>query len=326
MEYNNINLLHVANGTQVLAELEHSEQFIFAYDSSQSLIQNFTFGQRILSGIPNILEIPKVHIEEDSFLFYSHAHQKSFTHYMVQCAPKIHDYLRNPSRRFVIPISTYNSLCKELVEIFEIDQSRILLLEDNKIYNFRSLFHVKGHEWQDTVTERLLFVIKKIRTCYDYKSSIKDKKLYIKRDGIKNLSTGNDETGITRKIVNERELIELLLKNGFEIVELGNKSFREKCDLLGNSKVIITQVGANCMNLAFSSAPEHLLLLSNRTPIWNKFYVELCSSVNEMIEINTKLFQYSSVDNNADPTNSTNGPFIVDLEHVSQYLKSIEAV
>jgi hypothetical protein len=325
MEYRNVNLLHIANGVCVQAELERSDQFVFAYDSSCCLIQNFVFGQKILSGIPDISNISKVIIEEDSFLFYSHAHQKSFAHYMVQCVPKIQDYLKDPARKFVVPSSMYNSLCKELVEMFEIDQSKILLLEDNKIYSFKSLLHIKSHEWQDIVTERLLFIFKKIRESVEFETTTRNKKIYIKRDGIKNLETGNDETGILRKIVNEKELIEALEQRGFEIVEIGTKSLKEKCELLRKTKVIITQVGANCINLGFSSAPDHLLLLSNETPIWHKFYVDLCTKVNEMHTIDTKIFCYSSINNRADLTNPANGPFNVDLSQILHYINEIEA-
>ena len=110
---------------------------------------------------------------------------------------------------------------------------------------------------------------------------------------------------------------------GFEIIHLGDKLFDEKVELLKDINILITPLGANCMNLIFSNCPKNILMLSNDRPIGPDYFTNLCSILNNS-STNAKMITYPSLNYNEDPKNGTNSPFTVDLNDVINYIESIK--
>jgi hypothetical protein len=56
-------------------------------------------------------------------------------------------------------------------------------------------------------------------------------------------------------------LINELTKINFDIITLGYKNIIKKKELLENTSILITPLGANIMNLIFTNTPHHIIFL-----------------------------------------------------------------
>ena len=86
-------------------------------------------------------------------------------------------------------------------------------------------------------------------------SKIFPKKIYIDRKDAKSNHSH------LRKIINEDEVKEFLVKNGFEIFTLGEMSFIDQISLFNNASQIIGLHGAGFANLIFCRPETHILEL-----------------------------------------------------------------
>ena len=320
-----MKLLYIKQGIKIRYNTnEYIDETIFALDSDNNIIQNTTFYTNIypinqddlndiISQIyktNNIVNVPK------GFLFYSFAYQKSFVHYLTNNVPKLCDYINSyKDYKLLIPKHFYNNLCKDILELCNISISNVELLEDNTIYNIIDCVQIKHYEAPPSnFTENHLWIYRKIREKLNiYENSTPYKKIYLKRDNISNIDYGNDETGILRQIINEKDLIDKLIENGFEIITLGNKSITEKCDLLNNCLIIVTPLGANCMNLIFSNSPKHMIIVSNDRNFGHDYYTNISCKLNNS-NINYKTFRYNSI--GTDPLNYWNSSFSVNVDEI----------
>jgi capsular polysaccharide biosynthesis protein len=253
---------------------------------------------------------------ENIFLFYSFHFQISLCHYLSQCIPKLVDYknLNNPRILLGIPKHTYNELTIDILNYYKISKDLIFLLEDNIVYNIKNLYHKNHYESWD-ICDNKLKIYNTIRNNLEINDTIPIKRIYLKRDGISNKNTGNGEVGITRKISNEDLLINKLKELNFEIITLGNKNLVEKKNLLNNCDILITQLGANLFNLAFSNLPKKIIILSNNYLVGIDFYLNFLSKLNNK-QINYKLFQYDCDNLFIDPKNNTNNSFKVNINEI----------
>lgn len=333
MKYSNISLVHLEKGLSVQYNgWENNKETVFSFDSNGNFIQKFTYTVDVHSNQINniLLNVDKtIVINENCFLYYSFQYQESFAHYFTQCLPKLKYYLENSDKILVVPRSTYTNLCKDIFNILEISNKKILILENNIRYIFNSLTTVEhiGTQWNGVGGEINfdgIEIYKKIRNKLKLTpNQTPHRKIYLKRDGKPNLLYGNGEIGILRKINNESELENFLLNNGFEIVELGTKSIKEKSEQLADAHTIVTQIGANCINLIFSNSIKHLLLLSNDYPIGKDYYFNLVDSLNPILCTKT-IFEHPSSCYGVDLKNSSNNPFSVDIHRINDYIKNLE--
>lgn len=273
--------------------------------------------EKKINEVVEIKEIPK------GFLWYSFAYQISFAHFCTQTIPLLTDYLQNYSDYpLLVPNHTYTIFQKELLELLGISKKNIILLEANTIYKINNLFTRKRYDspplkW----SSEHLYIYNKLRMpLYITKNAYPKQLIYLKRDGIRSSSHGNAEVGITRKILNEDKLIEMLTSYGFKIITLGQKSIKEKKDLLNDINILISQLGANCINLLFSNTPKHILLLSNDRPVGENYYVPLNCELNSS-STEYQCWNYQSDTKYSDPKNTTNCAFSVDIDSINKYIK-----
>ena len=64
-----------------------------------------------------------------------------------------------------------------------------------------------------------------------------------------------------RKLINSKEIEELLIKKGFSIVEPGNLSFENQVALFSNAKIIIGPAGADFANLIYANLKSNVIIL-----------------------------------------------------------------
>ena len=332
MNYNNISVVHLKDGIDVsFNDNESNKEVIFFFDRDKNFIQKTTYPVDIYSSkIENILKNTDhlVYIEKECFFYYSFYFQVSYAHYLTQCVPKLKYYMDNINKLLVIPRSTYTNFTKDIFNILGISDNKILILEDNIEYVFKNISTVEhsGSEW-DGVGGQINYdgveVYKKIRSSLKLNvNEIPHRKIYLKRDGKPNTLYGNGEVGIFRKIDNEDKLISFLIDQDFEIIELGSKSIKEKCYELRDIHTIITQIGANFMNLIFCNSVKNILLLSNDFPLGCDYYFGLIDVLNPIFT-NKQIFTHPSSQYGVDPKNITNSPFEVDLHRIKIYLQSL---
>jgi capsular polysaccharide biosynthesis protein len=332
MKYENISIVHLENGIDIdYNNTESNKEVIFSFDVEKNFIQKFTYTVDIHSDqIKNILSgvDRTIYIDTNCFLYYAFQYQESFAHYLTQCLPKIKYFLENSDKILVVPKSTYNNLCKDLFNVIGIDLNRVLVLENNIEYVFKTITTVEhiGPQWCGTGGEinfDAIEIYKKIRNNLELiPNKNPHRKIYLKRDGNSNSLYGNGEIGIFRKIDNENELIKFLSDSGFEIIELGSKTIKEKSKQLQDAHTVITQIGSNCMNLIFSNSIKNILLLSNDFPLGKDYYFQLIDILNPILSTK-EIFQYSSSVYGADIKNPTNNPFSVDINTIKNYIDNL---
>jgi capsular polysaccharide biosynthesis protein len=199
--------------------------------------------------------------------------------------------------------------------------NNILLIEDHTIYNiaqFADRNYLKDACLHLDPTRYSIFNLLRQKLNITQNTN-PHRKIYLKKDGIANADFGNSETGILRKILNEDALIEQLKKEGFEIIHLGDKLLQEKKALLENAQIIITQLGANCMNLLFTNAPKHLLFLSNASAFGNNFFCSVPKIYNTTpVQTNTLIYPNDPV--HFDPLNGANAAFTVSIGDIMKHI------
>lgn len=312
-----MKLLYVRDGIRIqYNQNETTDEYIFGIDDCNNIIQNVTFSNNITpsNSIKEHINNPKHAEIENGFLFYSFAYQKSYCHYLTQTVPKLHDYLQSyPEHKLLIPSHTYNNLCRDILQLCNINGERIVIMENETIYTINNYAgKVDYHAPPSGLTQAHVSVYNRIRNNLRIKPNTNPHRLiYMKRDNAPDSLYGNDETGIKRQITNEKQLIQELEKMNFEIVTLGNKSLQEKHNLLRDAKIIITPLGANCMNLIFTNAPKHLLMLSNENNFGDEYYANASSRLNNT-SIRYKCNRFRSLYND-DKLNQWNSSFDVDI-------------
>lgn len=324
-----MKILYLENGLKIsYNNNETNIETVFGLDATNNIIQKFTFLCDIFldkNELNEKLEKCKEIVVEKGFLFYSFSYQISFAHYMTQTVPKLYEYINTYSDyKLLIPKKSYNNLCKDILDKLNINNENIYILEDKNIYIIDTFATSNIYNAPpDNFTRNHLWVYEKIRRPLQFVSNNNPyKKIYLKRDGISNNDFGNSETGINRQIINENELIDNLIKMNFQIIHLGDKYISEKKTILENSKIIITPLGANCLNLIFSNAPKNIIILGNHNLFGYEYYTSLCETLNNE-KINHKFLKYNSVKNN-DNKNQWNGAFRVNIDEIIDCLLAME--
>lgn len=292
---------------------EINKETVFLFTKENNYIQNMMYDPNI-----NILEYDSLKnnlINSTSekidkvFLLYAFHYQISLCHFLSQCIPKLVDFknLNDPQILLGIPEHTYNNFTIDILNYYGILKDSIFLFKDDTVYNINQLYYVKHyHQWD--INDSKLEIFTTLRNNLNINNSDNDKsyrKIYLKRDG--KISSTNNEVGIMRKILNEDLLIETLKKHNFEIITLGDKNLEEKKKLLENCDILITQLGANLLNLIFSNLPNKILILSNEYLIGVDFYTRLLSLLNNKVT-NYKVLHYLSIKNTYKKYNGFSAP------------------
>lgn len=98
-----------------------------------------------------------------------------------------------------------------------------------------------------------------------------------------------------RRIVNEEEVQKHLESMGFVTVTFENTSFYEKKKLLQNAKEIVTQTGANCVNLFLCDKLEKLTLLTNDVFRMGAYFANIWINVHRR-NLEFKELSFESID------------------------------
>ena len=306
---------------------EIHKETIFGLDNNNNIIQHITFPCEIeiieMDKFKNTISSSNEVIIENGYLFYSFTYEMSYCHYLCQTVPKLYEYLNTyKNYKLLIPEHRYNNLCKNILNLLNIDESDILILKHKNIYVINDYIITNKYGCiPSNFTHDQISIYKKIREKLNILPNVDPlRKVYLKRDGHPNSLFGNSETGILRQITNENELIEELIKKGFEIITLGNKYIDEKSFLLNNIKILITPLGANCMNFIFCNSPHNIIYLSNTENFGNDLFSRLSEELNDS-KINSTIVRYPGI--KTDPLNPWNNSFSVDIKDILNKINDI---
>ena len=320
MEYRNISIYICSTGIPLYLPSynEHNIETVLAFDANEQVISNFTYLGRVEYDIryQEIIDKSLITIDETILLYYSFHYQWSYHHYLTQCVPFLNDL--TPEMKLAIPEHTYNAFAMELITLYGIDHNRIIILKDNTIYKCKSVHKLPIYDtW--TPPTQFYSVINAVRFNLDlnrFVSCPKQGPLYLKREN-------GQYCGKNRFITNTEEFEEYLTSRHFEIQTMGDKSIREKSALLSNRRVIITQYGANLMNLIFATLPDYLIIISNEYVGGAQETLNICTSFRTSNSMNVKIFTFKNAYYVDNEPNRNNQPFEVDIQVLNQYLNSI---
>jgi len=86
------------------------------------------------------------------------------------------------------------------------------------------------------------------------------KNIYDNSNNDSNVKLNNEQH---RQITNENIFIDFLKNNNFDIVELSNKNYQEKCNIMNNYEIIITHSGASALNCFFNKGTGKIFILED---------------------------------------------------------------
>jgi capsular polysaccharide biosynthesis protein len=331
MKLENIKLIHTRDDIPIeYNNNEHNFENVFILDSSNRNIERITYACPIkfdLNIIDRTIEKSIILPVENIFLFYSFMYQIAFGHFVEQCLPKINFYLKLKNKvdnlKFCIPKKRYNLITQNIVKIFNICEDDLIILDHDVTICAKNLFYNNYDcaDLNDDKIETFNLIREKILIS---KNLMPTRNVYVKRNTEVILNTDCYNIGKTRQIVNEELLLQNLKKMNFEIITLGESDIYDKCKLLSNINILITQIGGNMYNLVFSNVPRHIIFLSNNSSISHAEYINnllpkmKCYTHHSMI-----VFTHKSYVINCDAKNPTNDSFEVNINNIIKHCEPI---
>ncbi len=213
---------------------------------------------------------------------------------------------------FIVPYEKFslkNEVILESLRAFNIDESQILKIEKNQKVKVDELL-MPSHATQDPsyFREDLLNLVReKIKIFHrDNLEFNLGKKIYISR-----------EKALYRKVRNENEVINLLKKHDFKIVNMEDYSFLEQVAISHNANCLVSCHGAGLANILFMERNSFVLELINENIDRMHFY-NLASSA----AVNYLLLKCRQV---SDEKNA-NDDIVVDIAALEKNLEIINQI
>lgn len=243
---------------------------ISPYDEKiMSLNKNTFYDNNIYNELIN-LNIQKINILDPVFfLIYNF---DNYYHFLYDTLPYLYTYLELkksiPNLKILVnyPNKFKKDFYKFNIEFLEkiVAINDLIIHDDNNIYSeifvSSSLTHggYSNNPPRPEINKIYNIIKSKIKINIDI-----PKKVYISRRTWLNSDKSNIGTDYTtrRKMINEDELVEKLIQNGFTEIFAENLSTDEKINLFSNAVIIIGSIGGGMANLLFSSKKTKAIVL-----------------------------------------------------------------
>lgn len=183
------------------------------------------------------------------------ASKDNFTHWFTDVIPRLKIFNKkfklNQIDKFYVPSLKYQ---------FQIDSLKILGIHSNKIITSEKFKHITANYIYATShpCNHLPMKVKKWSLNYLRKSFIKKsnnkwyKKIFVDRDQLKLIDTNNlKKFKDFRVLINEQEIKNYLLSEGFTIIKPEEFSFKEQVEIFSNTNYVVGLYGAAMMMLTF---------------------------------------------------------------------------
>jgi hypothetical protein len=244
---------------------------------------------------------------------------QNFQHFMEENVCLLGSYIsQNLNCPILVPniigskgIPYYNSTLKEILKVLNLEH-RVELV------NYECKPIITEPMWRITLN-KIIFYIHFKNSLPDFKSG--PEKIFIKRTWGNKPGEIHGHPSPIRCIINEDLLQTHLESKGFVTVTFKDASFYEKKQLLQNAKEIVTQTGANCVNLFLCDKLEKLTLLTNDVFKMGGYFANIWINVHQKKLLFNEL-SFESIDKhllveqNGMPHGIDNGNFYVNLEQI----------
>ena len=279
-------------------------------------------GEKISPDYTN--HLPRLKFDKACVVYSNLYGVQNYEHFILDVIPRIWviwKYFRTElsNYHFIIQESKFSELCREILDIFDIEENKIVVIDQDSAVEI-------GQGIVFTSFYTYPFNLSACEFLWDFRNQIKiksdsnlgpKKKIYLSRGETQN-------TGLSRKIINSDELNKLLSEHGFDTIVAGNLSLVEKFNLISNSDVVFSEIGANCLNILLAEKVDNLVTIGHNK--WKKrFYNDVFKILNPLSSEKTVFGETEPKDYNPfDDVRGVNVPWIADLEKISEILQDIE--
>ena len=183
-------------------------------------------------------------IDQEMILIPYHWHF-NYHHWIIECLPKLKYIIDSEDFKncLIILPKNLNKFQKESMELLQIPESRIFYFDGDPIQVAKIYLPSMGNFSHEDISWLKKSFLKKLNI-----QTKPEKLIYISRQDAKQ-----------RRIINEKEIFEILKISGFEFYTLSDMSFIEQIKLFSQAKIIIGSHGAGLTNIIFSG-PEAVLI------------------------------------------------------------------
>jgi capsular polysaccharide biosynthesis protein len=212
-------------------------------------------------GIFKALEKDETKYVDKNIAVLSTVYEYNYFHWMINTLPKLDLFEKCKSDIDYYVISNKFSFQKDSLKYFDIPEDKII--ENHEKLNIKAgnLIATSLNGSIEFVTRQGLdFMRKKFNTQKFY-----TKNIYISRNNPKFLNNN-------RMIINEKEVIDVLKKYGFEVYDLENISFAGQMELFSQAKTIIGVHGAGLTNMIFSGKKAKIIEINNPKYLFSRCY------------------------------------------------------
>ncbi|WP_084486754.1 glycosyltransferase family 61 protein [Brucella rhizosphaerae] len=247
-------------------------------------------------------------------------YEQNYFHFVAEVLPKLLCYERL-GLDVSIPLLVSSDLDErlyELIEMFKHPQRTVLKLERNVPYLVAKLYYISDLSLVSDVYDRppvasdtylsgtLLNDIAVQALSKRTTPSVirRRRKIFITRHGKR------------RKIVNEPEIVDALIRQGFEVIDLSNLSVMSQVELFSSADVIVGGTGAGFTNLLWCLPGTKAVILYPIHPFSNTTFWDRIAAVRKL-NID---YIYGVRANVVDGIHSMHDDFTIDLEELNDAL------
>lgn len=224
------------------------------------------------------VKLNKSRFNEQNPVFYFIYNTENYFHFIYDTLPYLITFNKLKDQiPFKLLINYPNEQTKhiykfvlEFLKLVGIDESDLLYVNDETIYDNIYVSSSYTHGFDSNLPPRKEvydFFRWIVESNVDSFKSDTPKKIYISRRSWLHNDYSNIGTNYTlkRRMVNEDELVDLLLKNGYEEVFTEKLTTIEKLNLFYNAESVIGAIGGGLCNVLFSKKETNLLTIVSPT-------------------------------------------------------------
>jgi capsular polysaccharide biosynthesis protein len=265
-------------------------------------------------------------IKVEKAYFAYHMWHRNFFHFMTELFPNIYYYKTNLlDKGYKLILARRNNLIDECLKIMSIPDDAVIQLYSNRKTCFSvSVFDYLEIEIPYTSTPLQLDAFTELQNFFKNESCKNSpKKLYMSREDVKNEDFNNSANAASRKILNEKEILDDLKKNGYEVHTFGEKTFKEKAALLSNTETIIAPYGGNLLNCCLARGLKQLVIITKREHLaCNQVYYNFIKNLLPGVEV---IFHFGTqLKSESNPVHSCLIPYSVDINDFKNLLNTYQ--
>ncbi len=178
----------------------------------------------------------------------------SFGHYIWNLFPILY-YYKQYHYDMILCFSERinNSIMKNLINILQIDNSKIKILEDNVCYYINDIYtyQITNSEW---IFSPVKWLVKYVR--FNTNIASENRTLYIK------YNSNNKST--LRKIINNDEIEQYCINHNIDILDMSKYTIEEKAQIMPKYKTIIVMYSSGINNAIFDYNLINLISFNSR--------------------------------------------------------------